>query len=301
MKQNDYLELITNIVNEVNKVPLSHRILRLQKASDDFPPVSDKLEKLTTVYNNLSPHPDLSEDQTTMMMCTFKHLDLITKAYAKRRANTQNYPSWQQDNNTDDIWSDTNISDGYLTFKTKDGKTKTSYYSKVSLHALQNLTPWVFKTNTYSATIDQLDFSTGVTINKLVEDIIGMVSSGSSIKIIMDSFLKAEKNENVKDVLKFSLEYKKKVSTERLFQISPLGNFNGMLSFVATYFITEEKSKDFNSIFDLTFRKKSQMYAAEGVLVHYDQLTWNNYANQIIAATNKDKEKEIAMTLSLYD
>lgn len=301
MKNDDYLAFIAGIADEIKKIPLQQRLSQIQKKDDDWPLVSDKLEKFTTVYNTLSPHPDLSEKQKTMMMCTFKHLDLITKKYAKRKANDKNIPSWQQENNTDAIWTDVDISEGFLTYNTKKGELKKAYYSEVTLYALQNLTPWVVKTNTYNTTLDQMDFSTGVTITKLVEDIVSVIAVGSPILQIMQKFSQSENNKNVKEILSFSLDFKSKRNTERLFQISPVGNCNGLLSFVATFFITQEKSKDFNSIFDFSFKKTSQMYAAAGILVHYDNLTWEKAAIGVIAATGSEAEKDIAKTLSLYE
>lgn len=295
MNGNNYLELISDISLEIERTPLHQRIEELKASENSKLSLSDDLKKLMTVNNTLSPSPELSDVQLDMVLTTFKHIEITTRLYAMNSVDGKGI-SWARDNNTRVIWNDASISDGFI--KLEDGTKK--YYSDVSFAVIERYTSWLVTTNDYRATLNKLDFSTGVTINKLVEDIVGLVAAGSSMVQIIKKFSESGNEDGTKKGLRLSFDYKKENNTERLYQISPVGVYNQMLSFVATYFITEEKSKDFNSIFDMAFHNKRQMSAAGGILLHYDTNTWGRYSQKIKDAMKKYEDSLMDDVFDLY-
>lgn len=295
MNDNNYLEIISDINLEVERTPLHRRIEELKVSESSKTSLSDDLKKLMTVNNTIAPTTELNDVQLDMVLSTFKHIELTSRLYAMNPVNGKGI-SWAKDNDTDKIWSDASISNGYI--ELEDGTKK--YYSDVTFAVIEKYTSWLVRTNSYSATLDQLDFSAGVTINKLVEDIVGLVAAGSPILQIVKKFSESGNEDGTKKGLNLSFEYKKENNTERLYQISPVGIYNQLLSFVATYFITEEQSKDFKSIFDMAFHHKSQMSAAGGMLLHYDTNTWGRYSQKIKDAMKKHEDSLMDDVFDLY-
>lgn len=298
MNSNNYLELIADINSEIGITPLNKRIEKLRRLDSGELSFSDDLKKLMAVNNTLSPAPNLNADQLDMVLTTFKHIELTSRLYAMNPKDGKGI-SWQRDNNSDVVWDDAAITDGFL--KYNNNKTpKTEYYSSLTFSVIEKYTLWLVRTNSYNVTINQLDFSVGATINQLVEDIVGIVAAGSPILQIIKKFSGSENEKGVKKGLELSFKYKKENKTERLYQISPVGVYSQMLSFVATYFITKEQVKESNSIFEFAFHHRNQMSAAGGMLLHYDITTWGSYSQKIKEAMKKHEDSIMDGVFDLY-